>query len=215
MSTLSEDKKIIIFNAPPGAGKDTAVKSLSWLYEDYKIMCVHNKMSEQLKAGVHALFGLYFSPIYYDDPKHAHEKDEKIVALFGMSPREAYISLSEDYLKPKFGPDVFGQMALNKIKKQKADVHAFSDGGFVPEWVPLVDHVGARNVLVVEIHSTRDGVRLGFGSDSRAYIGSELQSLYPDITYRKIYNEFGGHEERQFFKAMVAGAVKKFLNLGD
>jgi hypothetical protein len=207
------DKKIVIFNGPPGSGKDYAVGALGAVGTEAGLLITHNKMAEPLKLGVHKLFNLNYDPKLYDHPDHAHEKDEPLAKLFGMTPRQAYIWMSEEVLKPKFGDDVFGQMMVNTIKGQRADVHAFSDGGFVDEWLPIVDLVGSGSVLVIEVHATRDGKLLTFNGDSRSYIGQALTEARPGVTFRKIYNEHGGIVERQLYRSMVVGVVKKFLGI--
>ena len=209
------NKKIVIFNGPPGRGKDLAVKFLASLYTEYAVLVTHNKMADSLKMGVHKLFNLNYDPVYYDNPNHAHEKELPLAKLFGLTPRKMYIKVSEEFMKPNFGEDVFGQIMALVIAQQKADVHAFSDGGFVAEWLPIVDLVGPDNVCCIEIHATKDGKELTFDGDSRSYIGDSLVAVRPGVTVRRIFNEHGGYEEREFYKACVLSVVKKFLGIDD
>jgi hypothetical protein len=209
------NKRVIFFNGPPNCGKDTAVKAIM---DDVKfqgsVLAAHNKLTEPLKKGVHALFNMIYSWDYYDDPKVASDKNVGLVSLLGMSPREAYIWMSEEVMKPKFGEDVFGQLALNTIRKDKrVELHLFSDSGFVYEACPIVDFIGPHNCMVVEIHATRNGVPLTFKGDSRSYIGEELTQMKPGVIVRKIYNDIAGPEERSMYREFVRALVYKWMGL--
>ena len=206
-------KKVIVFNGPPGSGKDYAVRAVGATCTKAGLVCAHNKIIQPVKEAVHKLFGMTHGPDRYDVDLYRAEKEQPLEKLFGLSPRQAYIWMSNDVLKPTFGDDVLGLMAANVMKGQHADVHAFSDGGFLDEWLPITDLVGPANVLFIEIHATRDGKALDYNGDSRSYIGDSLVLARPAVTLRKIHNEFGDNNDRELFRGMVIGVANKFLGL--
>jgi hypothetical protein len=167
--------KIILFNAPPRSGKDTAVeglyKKLTFEYDyganDYALVW-HFKMAEPLKYGVHHLLGLDKKPEYFEPVK-----DKPNPLLFGKTPRECYIDCAENYLKPLFGKDVFGHIFVNRLKiQQKLEtprnelVVLCSDVGFVDEVMPVIKYVGEDNVMMIKLY--RDGC--DYSKDSRSYV---------------------------------------------
>ena len=114
--------KIVLLNAPPRAGKDTAAHGLVTAFENQRAaerpqpyIVGHHKMSESLKRGAHALFGLDLSDEYLED-----NKDKPMPELMNKSPRQVYISLSEDYVKPHFGVQAFGWMFVNRLRNVSA-----------------------------------------------------------------------------------------------
>jgi len=99
-------------------------------------------------------------------------KEKKEFALGDRSRREAMIHVSEDIIKPKNGKSFFGWKVSKEIEE---GVHyAVADGGFVEELVPLIEKVGAENIVVVQI--TREGH--DFSTDSRRYFNGNLIKEY-------------------------------------
>jgi hypothetical protein len=100
----------------------------------------------------------FHSPDFYDLPENSQQKDLPCGDFFGMSPREAYIALSEEFLKKITGPAALGYINRKLMTRmQGARIFVFSDGGFVPEWEPIIEYVGAENFMLVEVHSeTKD-----------------------------------------------------------
>lgn len=205
-------KKVIVFNGPPGAGKDYAVRAVGATCTKAGLVCAHNKIIQPVKEAVHKLFGMTHGPDRYEVDTYRIEKEQPLEKLFGMSPRQAYIWLSNT-IKQDFGEDVLGKMAANVMKGQHADVHTFSDGGFLDEWIPITDLVGPSNVLFVEIHANKAGKPIDYSGDSRSYIGDSLVLARPGVTLRKIHNEFGDNNDRELFRGMVIGVANKFLGL--
>lgn len=151
--------KILLFNGPPRSGKDTATEMALIHLGAYGVFY---RFAEPLKEAVHALFGL--SNVL---PEHfTKTKDMSSEALLGMKPRDAYIWLSEECVKPKFGKDFFARIAINTIKEYSDHVIVISDCGFVEELKALVDTFGAENIAIV--YMKRHGT--SFDNDSRSYI---------------------------------------------
>lgn len=158
---------IVLFNGPPRSGKDAGAdyfkrnygwKHLSFKYQLYKETCNY--------------FGCDYEWFMerYDDRS---VKEVPHVDLGHMSCREAMIYVSEKIVKPKRGLDYFGQLVANEIDLTKD--YAISDGGFVDELIPVVEKVGSKNFVLVQL--TRDGE--DYSSDSRRYFqGSRIEHEY-------------------------------------
>lgn len=156
---------IIIFNGPPGSGKDEAA--------NYFKRCgfKHLSFKHVLFKETIAFFGVdkdWFMAGYND--RSVKEKPEEF--LDGMSRREAMIYVSEDITKPAFGSDVFGVYVADEVEDDKN--YAISDGGFEEELAPLINRVGADNIVLVQL--ARDGC--DYSSDSRRYFNAKLIQEY-------------------------------------
>jgi hypothetical protein len=156
---------IIIFNGPPGSGKDEAAsyfKQRGFNHISFK----HALFEETI-----AFFGVdkdWFMSGYND--RSVKETPEEL--LDGMSRREAMIYISEDITKPAFGKDIFGVKVAEEIEEGKD--YAVSDGGFVEELTPIINKVGTGNVVLVQL--TRDGC--DYSKDSRRYFDGNLIKEY-------------------------------------
>lgn len=204
------DKKIIVFNGPPGSGKDMCVgMARVWLYDNGQIKNVHMKMATPLKEATHALFGGFLSKYSIEHDRELKEKTSGL--LLGMSPREAYIKVSEECIKPVFGSQFFGTVCANVIHNRNEKVFLFSDGGFVDEWIPIVSIYGAENVTIVELHSPQ----CNFDNDSRSYIGDDLKKLYPALNITRITNNITGDPlDREVTCMLVHSVVAKVVGDG-
>jgi len=178
-------KKIFLFNGPPGSGKDTAANLMKELVSNVFMY----KMALPLKDGCHKLLGL---PGTLEDLEPIKEKNLKF-QLEGMfeflnrdlrkplnlnvdtndkqsslytTLRQFYIHVSENLMKPMFGEEIFGQLAIEYIKNSKNNYVAISDTGFLSEVMPLVEHFGKDHFVLVRLH--REGSN--FSNDSRSYI---------------------------------------------
>jgi len=156
--------KIILFNGPPRSGKDTATgMALEYLGK----RAVHYRFAAPLKDAIHGLFGM-------GGVKHEHfdmVKNDPSDIFFGMTPRNAYIWLSEEVAKPKFGSDFFARVAVNAIRNLSEDrTIVISDCGFNEEVEALRKEFGSENILVIYLE--REGT--DFSKDSRSYISAPL-----------------------------------------
>lgn len=186
--------QIILFNGPPGAGKDTAVAAYEALGRRYNTE--RRKFASAVKIGAHALFGL-FNDRGQPYPADTFEavKNQPRDEFWGMSPREAYIWYSEEVMKPKFGPGIFGRIEARKLKPGR--IHLFSDSGFAPEAEEIAAIAGRRNMFLVRLY--REGCT--FEKDSRSYIS------LPGVDTVDLKNDGG-----PTFHDTVAGVVDTWLN---
>lgn len=156
---------IVIFNGPPGSGKDEAARYFK--ARGFK----HLSFKYQLFKETVSFFGVdeeWFMDSY--DDRSVKERPEDL--LDGMSRREALIYVSEEITKPALGKDIFGVCVAREIEDGKN--YCISDGGFVEELVPLINRVGADNIILVQL--TREGC--DYSSDSRRYFNGQLKKEY-------------------------------------
>jgi hypothetical protein len=187
--------KILFVNGPRQSGKDTAVK---FLVREFG--CRTYKMAGPMKGAAPELLGISHDDarVYFEDPaaKLRPHKD-----FFGMSPVQWLIWLSEEVMKPKFGKDYFGRIAVRNLSEPtQSPFTAISDCGFRDECIPLVRTFGPRNCHVFQLHrpgKTYDG-------DSRGYL--ELTDLGVPLT--EIRNEY----TLDVFKMQVEELTRKWLN---
>lgn len=157
---------IILFNGPPGTGKDVAAdffkkfgfKHLSFKYQLFKETIRYFDVDED-----------WFMHGY----NNRSEKEMPSEKLGNMSRREAMIYVSEQIIKPMEGLDYFGKQVAEEINVNKN--YVISDGGFVHELIPVIDKVGNNDFILVQL--TRDNH--DFSSDSRRYFqGHEIEKEY-------------------------------------
>jgi hypothetical protein len=153
----------IIFNGPPGSGKDEACHFLKSNY-GYK----HLQMKDQLFVDTAYHFGvdmIWFMSDYNDRA----EKERPRPELGGFSKRGALIHVSENVIKPRYGKDYYGRKTAEKMDAVSS--YCFSDGGFLEEIHPIINTVGQDNICIVQLYRTG----CNFSSDSRDYIHGILQ----------------------------------------
>ena len=71
-------------------------------------------------------------------------------------------------MKPKEGLDYFGRLVAEEVEEGMQ--YAIADGGFVEELEPLIEKVGAENIIIVQL--TREGC--DYSTDSRKYFNGNL-----------------------------------------
>ena len=157
-------KQIIILNAPPRSGKDELAKYLAQKHTHFHQF----SFADELKKLAHRL---YNTP---DQAPEAYEafKDQPMTEFMGLTPRQAYTRLAEDYIKPNHGKDFFGLqliLTIKAIKHHDDNVFVISDGGFVEELEPLLMNFDPHLFTIVQLY--RQGCT--FDNDSRHYFSAE------------------------------------------
>lgn len=94
------------------------------------------------------------------------EKEAPRNELWGLSCRQFLIKISEDVIKPNFDKQYFGKTLTKKLLY---GVNIVTDGGFYEEIEPIVEDIGAENILVIRLH--REGC--DYSGDSRGWIKDE------------------------------------------
>jgi hypothetical protein len=169
---------IVLLNAPPRAGKDAVAQELftrrKSIYRSYSFARV-------LKNIAHAIAGL-------EGVSHSHFENSKDTATNELptkknglpyTPRELYIDVSENMIKPHFGKDFFGRRAIAKIKQvlQQGQILLVTDAGFVEEAKTLLQ----TEIPMIQIQIRRDGC--SFANDSRSYW------QHPDVPCFEVNND--------------------------
>tara|TARA_Y100001951_G_scaffold67872_1_gene54822 strand:- start:635 stop:1189 length:555 start_codon:yes stop_codon:yes gene_type:complete len=148
---------IIFLNGPPGSGKDTIANIIG-----KSVLSIRDiKLSGPLKDCFREMFRL--------PPRQAKEwlndrKEEDFAA--GVTPRQFQIKLSEEFMKPLFGNDIFGQIGIRAIVNTMARHFTISDAGFIDEVEEIVKYFGKTQVKAIKI--SRPGH--DYENDSRGYI---------------------------------------------
>ena len=161
--------KIYLMNGPPRSGKDTAGQLLARMLDNSTVL----KFAEPLKMATHAAMAMLTGGPNlkfcegYDDCKDIPSPD-----FMGLTPRAAYIAMSEQYIKPLLGKQFFGLHLAERIKKlqeQGTEHVIITDSGFYEELEPLINEFGADACIIVQL------LRLDshFEGDSRGWLESE------------------------------------------
>lgn len=183
--------QIVLFNGPPRSGKDTAA---AIALHSIGPRGIPYRFASPIKNAIHSLFGMSgFLEENFNDTK-----DEPCEDFFGMTPRQAYIWLSEEVAKPKFGNNFFSKIAANFIKRNAGNRHVvvISDCGFQTEIDTLVEEFGAKNIHLVSI--LRD--TSSFQNDSRSYVDHIAERSY-------VLNNNGTMKELQEAVKYIMGEI--------
>jgi hypothetical protein len=161
---------IVVLNGPPGSGKDTIGEAL------HKA-AVEIGMYTWLKSFKHFLYKEAYKLVHkkdleYDQFLHLCQhrllKNLPMDLLYGLSPRQFLIHVSEKIIKPTYGSDFFGHKAkksIEKIKVEQEKLFIFTDGGFESE-INVLSSLPDEQILVVHIYRTG----CDFSGDSRDYV---------------------------------------------
>jgi hypothetical protein len=204
--------KIILLNAPPRAGKDTAARAIiSALRDDGRRALVPEKdlpsytdivgFSHELKELTHRAYGL-------DLPHDAFEQAKAVpqTCFGGKTPREAYIHFSEEVMKPAFGQNIFGKLFVARLahlkKTEPNRLVVVPDSGFVPEAEEVIRSFAQNNVLLLKIDAQRRGCT--YEGDSRNYVDLPVTTHWID-------NNRTGTIGKAVFQHLVAAAAREWL----
>ena len=155
MNTTTPLKPRVIFlNGPKQSGKDTIGEILAERCKHIHLL----KFAQPLIGGMQAVFGVSCA-----DGK---DKEEPTPDLMGFSRRQIAIDLSENWFKEKFGQEVFGEIALNKLQRiHPSKTIVFTDSGFLCEAQPILRLFMPKTTDIVKL--SRPGH--DFEGDSRSY----------------------------------------------
>ena len=163
--------KIILINGPPRSGKDFAGRAIAAAIPGPTRIV---KMAKELKERCHAahrLINVHGEPFAHDT--FEDNKDKPTAVFEGMTPREAYIAFSENWIKPTFGAAQLGRWLADDIDEFPCATHIVTDSGFTEEAMVLVQEFGAENITLLRVH--RKGY--DFSGDSRGYIDLPVRTL--------------------------------------
>lgn len=163
---MSLSNKIVLLNAPKGAGKDTIAGALA------DLVGTHTKaFKTALYECAYPLSGCTSFDQFHYLCNDRTLKEKPCSLFYGRSPREFLIHVSEDIVKPNFGVEFFGNKSAKSISPDEFDDGVvFADSGFESEVLPLKKEFGGKNIYVVQF--TGQGSE-DFSGDSRKFIEVE------------------------------------------
>lgn len=207
-------KTVVIFNAPPNAGKDVSADYMHNYFRTGQRISFKDALYEDTAKYFNV--DIKYLTEYHSDrglkevPSSMFPKYEKhslkqyalallyvVGALFNIrslmslgyySSREALIHVSENIVKPKQGDDFYGRKLVETIEASSERYVFVADGGFTSEIVPLLE--AGYNVYIVQLE--RNGAT--FENDSRKLLseddfkGEDGSVLYDNLKFIKMYN---------------------------
>lgn len=156
---------VIGFNGPPQCGKDTLARFFrEYVEERHPILSVMEvSLSTPLRKIAYAMAG-------WEYPS-AHMPYELFKTLpfpeLHRTGRELMIDVSERFLKPVYGQDVMAKLLRASVPDGFDGLLLIKDSGFQCEVGPIIEWVGAANLLVCQV--LRDGYD-SFENDSREWV---------------------------------------------
>jgi hypothetical protein len=158
---------VILLNAPPNAGKDTIAEELS-----IRLGLPHREFKGKLFEIAQVIAGL--DQAAWDAIYTREQKELPQDCLWGLTPRQFMIDVSERMIKPTCGQQYFGKALSWACLKTGAVV---SDSGFNEEAEALCSSIGAERVYCVRF--TREGC--SFEGDSRNFLDTDAIKHYIDL----------------------------------
>ncbi len=156
------DRKVIVLNGPPRAGKDTAILSLQKIFDDVEVYQFFRPIKEML----HKELGLNVPYDHYEALK-----DDPLPEFRGMTPRLAYIDKG-DRLQLELGHDILSDIYFSAISNCHAPV-LVTTCGMDSEAVKQSEIFGVENTLFIRIHMQGKS----FENDSRSWVHSPFLNI--------------------------------------
>jgi hypothetical protein len=155
--------KILLVNGPPSSGKDALGECLRPAHV--------TKFAKGLKERTHALYCMHGYPHDFFESR----KNKPCQEFLGITPRQAYIEVSENHFKRLHGQGIFGEFVRDELRARQqispVPLAVITDSGFLPEAEVII---GAfDDVRIVRMHRQR----CNFKGDSRGYIYPKIPSL--------------------------------------
>lgn len=150
--------KYIILNGPPRSGKSILARELTAQLSTHTL----GGATKGVMQDAFAVPLKHFFAVAMGDKFSGMDKEKARPELNGYSLRESWIDLAENYIKKRFGDDVFGRWLVHRSLRHPTGLPLYyivDDGGFVPE----IDAVPKPFI----VHVSRAGT--SFQGDSRRY----------------------------------------------
>lgn len=133
MNNYKTKRKIIILNAPPGAGKDTIGRLIKEAMPEVTL----KSMKESMFNIALAILGQRAYRAFIEAYNDREQKEKPQLFLNGKTCREFMIWISEDIVKPQFGDQHFGNQFVESALNAGSTI-VCTDGGFASEVKPLI-----------------------------------------------------------------------------
>lgn len=145
--------KVVLLNGAPRSGKDTLAEEILHVLESEGRSAAVMSVGHRLKDATHGFFAaLQMVPVPEWNAFEAC-KDSRSSFFQGRTPREAYIRMHEDFIKPNYGQMFLASLVRGQLRNAPYDCVVVPDIGGEAEVIAFqgVDPV------VVRVH--RDDVR--------------------------------------------------------
>lgn len=154
---------VVGFNGPPRSGKDTLAGLLRDQLDSESDLPIHMRaLSMPMRQMAFGAIGRPYSVEDYESLKDTY-------VIQHMTMREFMIGLSEKFMKPEFGHDIWARLACYSLDKSLPGILLITDIGFRSEVEWLERTYGIKNLCVVQtFRQTCD-----FAKDSRTYVGTD------------------------------------------
>lgn len=129
--------RLLLINGPDRSGKDTLADLLSVSLERQGEIVKIVRLADPLKAAAAALHGLPIDFVWDE------RKEDPLDELNGKSPREVWVSLAEECIKPCWGPEFFAKTTKNIICRSAAAAEAGRPRTFIVPDVRFVSEMEA------------------------------------------------------------------------
>ena len=135
--------KAIFLNGPPNSGKDS-LGDLIWRRSPRYVDLDFKEPLINIARRIVPVDDRIFSSRAL--------KDTPIEAFHGLTPRQFLIKISEEWIKPTFGPDFFGKRVVEDLEYTSSDsVLIFKDSGFAHEARPIIDLLGPESCMYIKV----------------------------------------------------------------
>ncbi len=169
---------IIVLNGPPGSGKDSLGEYIKKT-TDVALSTFKFHLVEIARSIANVSFHNW--ECWYNEDKEAPRSE-----LWGNSCRSFLILVSETMIKPNTSKNYFGRLAADNLRCRMESLKisgvCFTDSGFMDELKEVIDVVGPKKVVVVQLH--REGKN--FEGDSRQYLDRQQ---FPSVTFIQQQND--------------------------
>lgn len=164
--------KLMLFNGPPGCGKDTAAK---YLYHHYYERVVFERFSMPNKTAFAAMLKASYNEFY--EVEGYEERKDEVIPWLGVSYRQWQIDFAESFMKPLYGKDIFTKLFIQRLPRYKEDsIVLVPDLGFQIE-VDTLEVYGFDPKDIAIINTQRAGC--DYSRDSREDVKSKLFPVVP------------------------------------
>lgn len=188
--------KILLINAPPQAGKDTAAQAIIAQYHGKGYAVLLERFSMPLKRAFAGVMNLPVTPEGHVEPWE-RGKDQN-VGILNCSYRQWQIDFSERHMKPLYGDDIFARLLLARLPKAPDDdtIIVIPDCGFQVEADVLLSRFDPDKVFLLTI--AREGCK--WDSRSRVKVSEDTPS-------RNVEND----EDLITFQAKVIRSTRSWI----
>jgi hypothetical protein len=188
-------KKIIFLSGPPRVGKDTTGE---YIRQIAGITTLLEKFSAPMKAAIPAMLQMPFEVL-------EAQKEKPLDDLGLPSFRHLQQDMSEKWMKPLYGEDVFARFLAARIRQATENLIVVTDCGFQVEVDYLTKTFGAANILLLNL--SRDGCSYAGDTRRPVHATEGMQS----VCLRNPWHFNVSLDELMEFRRQVRYYVKLFL----